>query len=114
MINAEALPTLDKIATIVAEEADHPIEVEGHTDDRPIATSQYPSNWQLSGARAGAVVQRMTGAGVAGKRVSLAGYAAQHPVAPNATASGRARNRRVEIVLTRLHGAITSHGGDTS
>ena len=89
------------------------MEVEGHTDDRPIATSQFPSNWQLSGARAGAVVQRLIGAGVAGRRVSLAGYAAQHPVAGNATAAGRARNRRVEIVLTRLHGATPSHGGDT-
>ena len=61
------------------------MEVEGHTDDRPIATSQFPSNWQLSGARAGAVVQRLMGAGVAGKRVSLGGYAAQQPVASNAT-----------------------------
>jgi chemotaxis protein MotB len=112
LINAAAVPTLDKIGAIIAEEAKHPVEVEGHTDDRPIATSQYPSNWQLSGARAGAVVQRLTGAGVAGKRVSLAGYAAQAPVAGNATPAGRARNRRVEIVLTRLHGATPSQGGD--
>jgi chemotaxis protein MotB len=112
VINAAAVPTLDKIGAIVADEAKHPVEVEGHTDDRPIATSQYPSNWQLSGARAGAVVQRLTGAGVAGKRVSLAGYAAQAPVADNATPAGRARNRRVEIVLTRLHGATQSQGGD--
>jgi chemotaxis protein MotB len=112
VINAAALPTLDKIGGIVAVEAKHPVEVEGHTDDRPIATSQFPSNWQLSGARAGAVVQRLIGTGVAGKRVSLAGYAAQHPVASNASAPGRARNRRVEIILTRLHGAIPSHGGD--
>jgi chemotaxis protein MotB len=113
VINAGALSTLDQIGVIIAEEAKHPVEVEGHTDDRPIATSQYPSNWQLSGARAGAVVQRLTGAGVAGRRVSLGGYAAQHPVASNATSAGRARNRRVEIVLTRLHGAIPSQGGDS-
>jgi chemotaxis protein MotB len=113
VINAAALSTLDKIGGIVAEEAKHPVEVEGHTDDRPIATSQYPSNWQLSGARAGAVVQRLTGAGVTGKRVSLGGYAAQQPVADNASPAGRARNRRVEIVLTRLHGAIPSQGGDS-
>src|SRR3954447_3415032 len=113
VINAAAIPTLDKIGAIIAEEAKHPVEVEGHTDDRPIATSQYPSNWQLSGARAGAVVQRLTGAGVAGKRVSLAGYAAQAPVADNATPGGRARNRRVEIILTRLHGATLSQGGDS-
>jgi chemotaxis protein MotB len=113
VVNAAALPTLARIGGIIATEAEHPVRVEGHTDDRPIATSQFPSNWQLSGARAGAVVQRMVGAGVAGQRVSLAGYAAQHPVAENANAAGRARNRRVEIVLTRLHGATPSHGGDT-
>jgi chemotaxis protein MotB len=44
--------------------------------------------------------------------MSLAGYAAEHPIASNATPAGRAANRRVEIILTRLHGAIPSHGGD--
>lgn len=87
--------------------------VEGHTDDRPIHTSQYPSNWQLSGARAAAVVQRLVHSGVAPRRTSLSGYASQHPVTTNATAFGRARNRRVEIILTRLHGATLSQGGDT-
>ena len=54
----------------------------------------------------------LNGAGVSGKRMSLAGYAAEHPVAGNATPAGRAKNRRVEIILTRLHGAIQSQGGD--
>jgi chemotaxis protein MotB len=111
--NPTALAVLDKIGVIVATERKHPVEVEGHTDDRPIATSQFPSNWQLSGARAGAVVQRLVGAGVSGNRVSLGGYAARQPVASNATAAGRAHNRRVEIILTRLHGATPSQGGDT-
>ena len=113
VINARAVPTLAKIGGVIAEEGRHPVEVEGHTDDRPIRTSQYPSNWQLSGARAAAVVQELTADGVTGKRLSLAGYAAVHPVASNSSASGRARNRRVEIVLTRLHGADPSQGGDT-
>jgi prepilin-type N-terminal cleavage/methylation domain-containing protein len=65
-------------------------------------------------ASTGAVVQRLIGAGVGGSRASLSGYAARQPVATNATAAGRARNRRVEIVLTRLHGATTSQGGDDS
>ena len=112
-IKAPALPTLDKIGAVIARERKHPVEVEGHTDDRPIATAQFPSNWQLSGARAGAVVQRLVGVGVASKRVSLGGYAAQHAVASNATDRGRAKNRRVEIVLTRQHGATQSHGGDS-
>jgi chemotaxis protein MotB len=113
VINQQAFRTIDRIGRIVASERKHPVQVEGHTDDRPINTSQYPSNWQLSGARAAAVVQRMAGAGVNPKRMSLSGYAAEHPVAVNATPAGRARNRRVEIILTRLHGANPSQGGDT-
>jgi chemotaxis protein MotB len=112
VVKSGGRPTLDEIGRIIATEGKHPVQVEGHTDDQPINTSQYPSNWQLSGARAAAVVQRMNGAGVHGKRMSLAGYAAQHPIAGNATPAGRAQNRRVEIILTRLHGATPSHGGD--
>jgi len=111
VIKAPGVPLIDKIGAIVADEATHPVQVEGHTDDRPIRTSQYPSNWQLSGARAGAVVQRLIWAGIGGNRVSLGGYAARQSIATNKTAAGRARNRRVEIVLTRLHGATTSQGG---
>ena len=112
VIEPAAYPTLDHIGAIIAQEAKHPVAVEGHTDDRPIHTSQYPSNWQLSGGRAAAVVQRLIGAGVAARRTSLAGYAAEHPVSGNDSSAGRARNRRVEIILTRLHGADQSHGGD--
>jgi chemotaxis protein MotB len=112
VVKSGGRPTLAQIGRIIDQEGTHPVKVEGHTDDRPIATSQYPSNWQLSGARAAAVVQQMGDAGVSGKRMSLAGYAAEHPVAGNATPAGRAKNRRVEIILTRLHGATPSHGGD--
>jgi len=112
LVKAGALRTLERIGRIIAAERRHPVQVEGHTDDRPIATSQYPSNWQLSGARAAAVVQQLNGAGVYGTRMSLAGYAAEHPIASNATPLGRAANRRVEIIMTRLHGATPSHGGD--
>jgi len=111
IVKPGALATLERIGRIIAQEATHPVQVEGHTDDRPIQTSQYPSNWQLSGARAAAVVQQLGGAGVSGKRMSLAGYADEHPIAGNATPAGRAANRRVEIILTRLHGATPSPGG---
>ncbi len=111
-IKAPAIPTLAKIGKVVAGERKHPVAVEGHTDDQPIATAQFPSNWQLSGARAGAVVQQLAAAGVSAGRMSLGGYAAEHPAASNRTAAGRAKNRRVEIVLTRMHGASESHGGD--
>jgi chemotaxis protein MotB len=112
VLKTGAMPLLDKIGGILADEKRHPIAVEGHTDDQPIGTSQYPSNWQLSGGRAGAVVQRLGAGGVAPRRMALGGYAAQHPVGSNSTDAGRARNRRVEIILTRLHGATTSQGGD--
>jgi chemotaxis protein MotB len=112
VVKSGGRPTLSEIGRIIDHEGTHPVQVEGHTDDQPISTSQYPSNWQLSGARAAAVVQQLNGAGVSGKRMSLAGYAAEHPVAGNATPTGRAKNRRVEIILTRLHGAIQSQGGD--
>jgi chemotaxis protein MotB len=113
VINPAAFKTLDQIGDILAKEAEHPLEVEGHTDDQPIATSQYPSNWLLSGARAGAVVQRMAGDGVDPKRMTLTGYSSERPVQSNKTRAGRAKNRRVEIILTRLHGATSSQGGDT-
>jgi chemotaxis protein MotB len=113
VINPGAFKTLDEIGGILAKEAEHPIEVEGHTDNQPIATSQYPSNWQLSGARAGAVVQRLAGDGVDPKRMTLTGYSSERPVESNKTPAGRATNRRVEIILTRLHGATQSQGGDT-
>jgi chemotaxis protein MotB len=113
VINPGAFKTLDEIGKIVAHEGRHPVEVEGHTDNRPIATSQYPSNWQLSGARAGAVVQRLSGDGVSPKRMTLTGYSSEHPVESNKSPAGRAKNRRVEIILTRLHGANPSQGGDT-
>jgi chemotaxis protein MotB len=104
-INPVAFTPLDSIGRIIAGEREHPVQVEGHTDDRPIRTSQYPSNWQLSGARAAAVVQRLVGVGVAPRRTALGGYASTEPVTSNKSSAGRARNRRVEIILTRLHGA---------
>jgi chemotaxis protein MotB len=97
-----AVRVLQKVGSIVAGERRHPIVVEGHTDSQPIATGQYPSNWQLSGARAAAVVQNFQATGVNERRMSLAGYAAERPKASNSTPQGRARNRRVDIVLSRL------------
>jgi chemotaxis protein MotB len=93
---------LQKVGGIVASEHRHPVVIEGHTDAQPIATGQYPSNWQLSGARAAAVVQNFAADGVNERRMSLSGYASERPKATNSTPQGRARNRRVDIVLSRL------------
>ncbi|MGM8932331.1 OmpA family protein [Salinicola halophyticus] len=75
------------------------ISVEGHTDSVPISTSRFPSNWELSAARASAVVRVLRMAGIDGERLRAIGYASTHPLASNHTPAGRASNRRVELVL---------------
>ncbi len=83
--------------------------VEGHTDSAPIRTPAYPSNWELSGARAGAVVRFMSGRGVPPDRMEAVGFADTRPLGDNATDDGRRRNRRVEIVLeTSARGPVAS------
>lgn len=84
----------------------NPLRVEGHTDSEPIHTARYRSNWELSTARAITVVHYLLRHGIASQRLSAAGYGAEHPVAPNATAAGRARNRRIEIVVLRPEGRL--------
>lgn len=101
------VPLLSEVASLLNVDRAHPILVEGNTDDVPIATSQYASNWELSTARATEVVRYLIGRGVTMTRFGAAGYADLHPIASNATAAGRARNRRVEIVLQRLHTSPT-------
>ncbi len=89
---AEIAPLLRRVAGTV--------EVAGHTDDRPIDTPRYPSNWELSAARAISVVRVLRDNGVAETRMEAIGHGANRPVASNATAVGRARNRRVTIAIT--------------
>ena len=76
-----------------------PVRVEGHTDSTPISNSRYPSNWELSTARASSVLARLIDRGIAPERLSAAGYAGFQPAADNATADGRARNRRVDVIV---------------
>jgi chemotaxis protein MotB len=96
-------PLLEEVAMLLNVDKTHPITVEGNTDTQPIATSQFPSNWELSTARATTVVRFLIAHRVNAGRLAAAGYAALHPVDSNATAAGRARNRRVDIVLMRLN-----------
>jgi chemotaxis protein MotB len=78
----------------------NPIRIEGHTDDVPISTEKYGSNWELSTARASAVVAHLvTSAGIAPSRLSAAGYGEFHPRVANTTPENRARNRRIDIVV---------------
>ncbi|MFO7647880.1 OmpA family protein [Halomonas campaniensis] len=75
------------------------VSVEGHSDDRPISTPAYASNWALSSARAIAILHALEGGGVDSGRLQAVGFADTQPIADNATNEGRARNRRVEIVI---------------
>jgi chemotaxis protein MotB len=93
-----AAQVLDRVASALADRK-YPITVEGHTDDRAIASSKFPSNWELSASRAAAVVRHLS-RGVDRLRMRAVGYADTMPIASNATEEGRARNRRVSIVVT--------------
>ena len=101
VVKSEAGPLLSEISDLVNVDPSHPISVEGNTDDVPISTGQYPSNWELSTARAAAVVRVMAAHGVAAQRLEASGVAGLRPIAPNTTEAGRSRNRRVEIALLR-------------
>lgn len=87
------------IADVLASLPNH-LSVEGHTDSVPIATDRFPSNWELSTARATSVLRELAdGHGIGVERLSAAGYADQRPAGDNGTSAGRAANRRVEIVV---------------
>jgi chemotaxis protein MotB len=94
---------LTAISRLLVTEVRHPIVVEGHTDNRPISSGPFPTNWELSTARATQVVRYFIRHGVAPHRLQAAGVAAQRPIASNFSEFGRSRNRRVEIVLLRLN-----------
>ena len=86
-----------------------PIRVEGFTDDRPINSAQFGSNWQLSAARAAAVVDRFAADGIDPLQLSAIGFGEYHPVADNATQSGRQQNRRVVVAIAK-HDSVGSGG----
>lgn len=92
------LDVLRQVATVLSKE-ELPIEVEGHSDDIPIATAQFPSNWELSSARASSVVRMLIDNGVPAKRLAVVGLASNQPLVPNDSPENRARNRRVTITI---------------
>ena len=97
-IQPDALEVLRQVSAVLRNEK-LPIEVEGHTDDIPIMTAQYPSNWELSSARASSVVRMMIKNGVPGERMAAVGLASNHPLVPNDTPEDRDKNRRVSITI---------------
>lgn len=97
-IQPEAKETLADAAKVLADN-DFAIEVEGHTDNMPIGTAKYPSNWELSSARASSVVRLFIDQGILAKRLKAVGEADNQPVVPNDTPENRGRNRRVTITV---------------
>ncbi|MBL8484744.1 MAG: flagellar motor protein MotD [Rhodocyclaceae bacterium] len=95
-LTASATGLLRQVAEVLSY-SDFPLRVEGHTDNQPIASERFPSNWELSAMRASTVVRVFADAGVAPGRLTAAGYGEQRPLDTNLTPEGRARNRRVSI-----------------
>ncbi len=81
----------------MVKDTDNLIQIEGHTDNQPIRSPQYPSNWELSSARAASVVRLFADSGIAPQRLVVIGYGDQRPVESNDKIEGRARNRRVTL-----------------
>ena len=98
--NDAAFAIIEKVAKILAP-YENPVHVEGFTDNLPIRTAQFPTNWELSAARAASIVRMLAMDGVKPGRLASVGYGEFQPVADNATAEGRARNRRVVLVVSR-------------
>jgi chemotaxis protein MotB len=107
-IKPAGLPLMHAVAGLLQQEKSHQVEVEGHTDPVPTSSSQYPTNWELSTARASSVVRELASDGVQQQRLTAAGRAYLDPVADNSSDAGRSRNRRVEIILPRQAAAPTS------
>ena len=93
-----ATATVRKLAAVLRDEP-NALRVEGYTDNQPIHTVQFPSNWELSSARAASVVHVLIGEGVGAGRMAVVGYGEHQPIADNATAGGRNSNRRVLLVI---------------
>jgi chemotaxis protein MotB len=100
-LNPQALPVLEKVAAVAVSRPAMHLRVNGHTDDRPISTVEFPSNWELSSARASRVARHLIERGVHPARIEVHGFAYHRPRAVNENRLGRGANRRVEITLLR-------------
>jgi len=98
-LKTEGVRVLAELGPVLASIKGREFQVGGHTDNKPIRTARFPSNWELSGARAIDVAELLIEYGVPGNRISAAAYADTQPVESNDTAEGRAKNRRIEIAL---------------
>ncbi len=100
-LQLSARPVLDEVIWVVNKYPDYKIHIQGHTDDESISTDRFPTNWELSAARATAVLRYFYDKGAKPERMTATGYADTFPLASNDTVQGRALNRRVEFVLEK-------------
>ncbi|HET9552620.1 MAG TPA: OmpA family protein [Anaeromyxobacteraceae bacterium] len=107
-VGKDGLAALHAVADALRDVQGKTIRVEGHTDDVPTAGGAFPTNWELSTARALAVVRVLQDRGVDPTRLAAAGYGEYQPVAPNDSPEGRSQNRRIEIVLAAAEGAAAA------
>ena len=98
-LSPAALAALQRLADVL-KTFPNAVRVEGHTDDRPITTAAFPSNWELSAARAASVVHLFMDRGIAARRLAVVGYGEFRPMMPNDTSAGRNANRRVEVLIS--------------
>ncbi len=105
VISADSRPSVEKVAEAILK-LPNPVRLEGHTDAIPIKTARFRSNWELSAARSIAVMEMLSSFGVPPDRLSIAGYADTAPVALNDTEEGRAKNRRVDLVILNQQGIV--------
>jgi len=98
-LSKEGAAAVTEVASLLASIPERSFQVEGHTDNDPIKTAQFPSNWELASGRALTVLKAMVEAGLPAGRVSAASFGAQKPAATNETPEGKAQNRRIEIVV---------------
>ena len=106
LITTPARAILEKISTVLAV-APNQIKVEGHTDNLPIRTLQFPSNWELSVIRSTNVVQILQNDGITPNRLSATGYGEYRPISANDTEAGRSKNRRIDLIILRSKYDVT-------
>ena len=104
-LTPEARPVLNEIVKIIKTKGkNHKIFIQGHTDDVPIHTAKYESNWELSAVRATAVLRHFYDKGIDPEKLTATGYADTFPMVPNNTKEGRAKNARIEFILEKIPG----------
>lgn len=98
-LNQDGVDALTQIGTVLSQFADRRFQIEGHTDNNPIKSVRFPSNWELSTSRALTVVHLLIDMGVAAENISAAGFGEFQPRADNESEQGRQLNRRIEIIM---------------